>query len=141
MEIVAGNYESAQDYSKKCVAMNPDLGDCWWYLALSKIYLKDVDGAKKDMQTAADKKYDTESKASLTELSNAYGFISDYQDIIPVYQKLISNNPKVAQYHSSLAYFYSKIGEYGKARQEAQRVLELSPESKPNVDAFLKTLR
>ena len=137
MEIVAGDYEKAKKYSEKCIALDPNLGDCYWYLGLAQIYLKDIAAAKKTMQ-AAD--YDINSKVSLGELSDAYGSISDYKDLVPVYEKLIALNPNVAQYHSSLAFFYKQLGEYGKARQEALMVLKLSPESKENVDAFLKTL-
>jgi len=140
MEIVAGDYKNAQDYSEKCITLNPNLGDCYWYLALSKIYLKDTDGAQKDIQAASDKKYNINSKVSLGDLSNAYGSISDYQDLVPIYEKLIAIDTNFAQYHSSLAFFYKELGEYDKARQEALKVLQLSPESKQNVDDFLKTL-
>ena len=140
MEIVAGNYESARDYSEKCISLNPDLGECYWYLGLSKIYLTDVESAKEDIQTANSKGYNTESEASLNELSNAYGSLSDWQNLVPVYEKLIRISSDIAQYHSSLAFFYSKVGRYADAREEARKVLELSPESKANVEAFLKTL-
>lgn len=140
MEMVAGDYKNAADYSKKCIALNSDLGGCYWYLALSEIYLKNNDGAKKNTQIAIDKGYDVNSRASLSELSDAYGSLLDYKNLIIVYEKLIKINPSFAQYHSSLAFFYKELGEYAKARQEALRVLELSPESKQNVDAFLRTL-
>jgi Flp pilus assembly protein TadD len=57
-----------------------------------------------------------------------------------VFEKLIAINQNNPQYRSSLAYFYRQTGQYEKARIQALKVLELSPESKPNVDAFLKTL-
>ena len=86
------------------------------------------------------RKNDITSKTSLNEISDAYGTTSDYQDIVLIYEKLITLDSTNAQYHSSLAFFYSKLGEYDKARQEALLVLKISPNSKPNVDAFLKTL-
>jgi len=140
MEMVTGDYKNATDYSKKCIALNSDLGGCYWYLALSEIYLKNNDGAKKNTQIAIDKGYDVNSRASLSELSDAYGSLLDYKNLIIVYEKLIKINPSFAQYHSSLAFFYKELGEYAKARQEALRVLELSPESKQNIDEFLRTL-
>lgn len=140
MEIIAGNYVIAQEYAKKCIALNPNLGDCYFKLALADIYVKDKNGTQENLELAFKKRYDVNSKPSLDQLSDAYGSIADYQNLVVVYEKLVALDPKIAQYHSSLAYFYGKLGQYDKARQEALKVLELSPESKPNVDAFLKAL-
>lgn len=141
MEIVAGNdYEKMKSYAEKCVALNPGFGDCYWYLALSEIYLKDTNDAQKNIQIASEKAHDINSKNSVSELSDAYISISDYQDLISIYEKLIAINPNVAQLHSSMAFLYKQLGQYDKARQEALKVLQLSPGSKPSVDAFLKTL-
>ncbi len=136
MEIVAGNYAKAQDYSQKCVALNAGLKDCWWYFGIAQIYLKDTAGAQKNIFLSNH----PESQESLGELADAYYAILDYQNLALTYEKLVKINPTIAQYHSSLAFFYKELGKYDKARQEAQKVLELSPESKPNVEAFLKTL-
>ena len=138
MELGVGDYQKMQDYSKQCIALNPGLPDCYWYLALSDIYLKNINEAQKNIQKSDG--YNGSSQASLNQLSDAYGYISDYQDLVPVYQSLILLNPNVAQYHSSLAFFYEQLGQYDNARQEALKVLQISPESKPNVDAFLNSL-
>ena len=140
MEINKQDYQKAIEYAKKCVSLNSDLSDCFWHLALSQIYAKDVTSAQENIQTAYDKGYDTISQISLEQLSNAYGSISDYQNLVSVYEKLVVMNPHTAQYHSSLAFFYKQVGQYKKAREQALITLELSPESKPNVDEFLKTL-
>jgi tetratricopeptide (TPR) repeat protein len=140
IEIVAEDYKNAKTYSEKCVALDSSLGECYFYLALTQIYLKDVGGAQKNIETAGSKLYNINSKSSLDLLSDAYGFILDYQDLIPIYQKLILLNPNFAQYHSSLAFFYKQLGEYKEARQEALKTLQLSPESSGNVKAFLDSL-
>ncbi|MFI5205846.1 MAG: tetratricopeptide repeat protein, partial [Candidatus Paceibacterales bacterium] len=140
MELVAGDYQKLQAYANTCIALNPGLGDCWWYLGLSQIYLKNPTDAQKNLQLAYNKLFNINSKENLGQLADAYYAISDWQDLVLVYQKLIAASPNVAQYHSSLAYFYKMLGQYEKARQEAMEVLRISPESKPNVDAFLKTL-
>jgi tetratricopeptide (TPR) repeat protein len=140
MEIIAGDYKSAENYAKGCIALDPGFRDCYWYLGLAEIYAKDMTNAQKNIQIASDKFYEIGSKSSLGELSDAYISISDYQDLVSVYQQLIKTNPNAAQYHSSLAFIYKELGKYAEARQEALKALELSPESKPNVDAFLKSL-
>jgi len=137
LEIAKGDYKKAKSYSEKCIALNPSLGDCYWALGLSQIYSKNVADAKKNIESAH---YDLTAKSNLDELSDAYGSILDYQNLAPIYEKLILINPNFAQYHSSLAFFYKELGRYAEAKQEALKVLQLSPQSKPNVDAFLKTL-
>lgn len=126
MEIVAENYAEAQNYSEKCLALNSGLGDCYWYLALSEIYLKNSNGADKNMQIAVKDGYRADSETSLVELGNAYGHISDYQNLATVFEKLIAIEPNVAQYHTYLASFYMKLGEYDKAKQEELKASQLS---------------
>jgi Flp pilus assembly protein TadD len=142
IQIDEGNYENAKTDSEKCVALYSGLGDCYFNLGLSEIYLKDNSNADKNMQTAALKGYDVNSETSLVELGNAYGSANalDYQNLAIIFEKLIAITPNSAQYHSTLAFCYAKLGEYDKARQEAAMVIQLSPQSKDNVDEFLKTL-
>ncbi|MBX4200839.1 O-antigen ligase family protein [Candidatus Parcubacteria bacterium] len=138
-QMIAGNYKQAEEYSRQCMALNNTLGDCYWYLALAQIYQKNTKDAQVNIDIAK-KSYDINSRASLQQLANAYGSIKDWQSMISIYKKLIDFDPKISQYHSSLAFFYREAGDYIKARQEAMIVLQLSPESKANVEAFLATL-
>ncbi len=139
-QMVLANYPAMEQYAHQCIALDNNLPDCYWQLALSQIYLKDTSDAKANMELANSKGYSTQSLVSLNQLSDAYQSIPDFTDLASVYQQLISQNPNVAQYYSSLAFFYKELGQYSLARQEALKVLQLSPQSKPNVDAFLETL-
>jgi O-antigen ligase len=142
MAIVEKDYNAAKDYSEKCISLESTLGDCYWYLALTEIYSNDLASAQKNLEKVQNtpKKYEANSIVGLGELSDAYASIFDYKDLALVYQKLVKINPGSAQYHSSLAFIYKELGQYAKARQEALTALQLSPESKPNVDAFLNSL-
>ncbi len=140
MEIIAGNYDSAKNYAEKCITLNPALGDCYFYLGISEIYLRDMNIAKENIQTAFNKAYNINAEVSLSELKNAYAFTNDFKNLVIIYEQLIALNPNNFQYHSSLAACYKELAMYSKAREEAMIVLKLSPESKPNVDAFLSTL-
>jgi O-antigen ligase/Flp pilus assembly protein TadD len=139
--ITSGKYKEAKEYAQECLDINSNYVNCYWYLALSEIYLKDINSAKESIKIATDKGYNINSKESLNNLSDAYGSIPDYENLVIVYNKLITLiDPSNAQYHSSIAFFYKQLGKYKEAREEALRVLQLSPESKPNVDEFLRTL-
>ena len=63
-----------------------------------------------------------------------------YEILKDLYIEQIKLRPGNFQTHASLAYAYSVLGEYDKAREQAAMVLELSPESKDNVKAFLDSL-
>jgi O-antigen ligase len=141
LSITANDFLMAQNYAQKCININPNYANCYWQLAISQIYSKDVTLAQNNVQTAKEKGYNIDSKTSLGELSDAYGSVPDYKNLALIYEKFILLiDPNVAQYHSSLAFFYKQLGEYKKAREEAIKTLQLSPESKQAVDDFLRTL-
>jgi O-antigen ligase/Tfp pilus assembly protein PilF len=139
-EVLTQNYPKMNEYAQACVTSNPELGDCYWELALSQMYLGNQTAAKQSIETAHSKGFNEDLPQSLGQLANTYWFLKDYKGLISTYERLIAISPTVPQYHSSLAFFYKEVGDYAKARYEAKRVLELSPESKPNVEAFLRTL-
>jgi tetratricopeptide (TPR) repeat protein len=140
MEMARGDYNKMKDYSMQCVSLDPSLSDCYWYLAISQIYLKDTESAKTNIEMAARRGYQVESEAKLKELANVYASIQDNQALADIFEKLTKINPENPQYHSTLAFFYKELRRYKEARAEALKTLELSPESKDNVNAFLKTL-
>jgi len=140
IEMAGENYKKMQEYSKKCISLSPSIGDCYWYLGLSEIYINDKIGADKDILLAASKGYDTNSGISLSEIANAYGSIPDYKNLVLTLEKLVTLSPNSTDYRSLLATLYKKLGDYSKARQEALKILQLSPESKQNIDQFLNTL-
>ncbi len=139
-DTISGDIEDMAQQTQKCVAIYSTMGDCWWYKALFEIYVKNLPSAKKTTQTAKDKNFDTKSISSLGQLANAYAYTKDYANLALIYQELIQVKPQEAQYHSSLAFTYSKLGEYKKAREEALIFLKLMPGAKDEVSAFLKTL-
>ena len=75
-----------------------------------EIRRKNSEGVKKNMQLASDNKYNINSEASLIELANAYGSFPDYQNLAPIFEKLIAINPNNAEYKSTLNLIYSKLG-------------------------------
>ena len=138
--MVSGDYQLMKQKSEECIALEPTIKDCYWFKALSEIYLKDFEKAKIDMREAEKKGYNLTSLLALNQLINTYSTIENYDGIIIIYQELIKTYPEVAQYHSSLAFVYAQTGQFKKAKEEALIFLKLMPEEKDEVDAFLKML-
>jgi len=147
-DLLAGEYQAAKEKAQICIDLNPGLPDCWWGKGLALLYLKDYEEAAKNMEMAAQKGYNIDSRDALLQLLQVYIKIgaegkdkSFYQKLAEIYQKLIEYEPDNFQYHASLAFIYWKLEDFEKAREEAMIVLKLSPESRESVEEFLRTLR
>ncbi len=151
-DFLSGNYQGVKLKAEQCINLNPKLTHCWWKKALAHIYLGELEQADENIAISIKMKYNINSGKSLVQLQQAYikaletiedikDKIECYQRLADVYERLIIHvNPENFQYHASLAYIYRELGEYDKAREQAMIVLELSPESRQNIEDFLKTL-
>ncbi len=146
-DLLNRKYLEAKEKSEQCINFNPDFGDCWWTKALSLFALDQIEKATECMEIAAQKGYSIEARNALSSLVKVYvklakdtGELKYYETLAGLYQKLIGIEYGNFQYHASLAFVYKELGEYDKAREEAMIVVDLSPESKENVEAFLKSL-
>jgi len=135
-----GEYIKAKEKAQECINLNPKFKDCYWQMALSNIYLKNNEEAEEYLETTRKMYNYTTSEIYLLELVNACIDGEDYQTLAETYQSLIKINPEEIKYRSSLAVCYMLLGDNEKAREEAMKVLELSPESKDEVEEFLKGL-
>jgi len=140
-------YQKAEEKADQCLEADPGHGDCLWAKSLALASLGKIEESSMYMEKAAKDGYRTEAKSALGQLVKVYsnlakdtGEITYYEILIGFYQKLIKLDYNNFQYHASLAYAYGIVGDYDKSREEAAIVLKLSPESKANVDEFLKTL-
>lgn len=139
-DMVAGDYQKMKRDAEVCINIKPNLGDCYWTRALAETYLKENDAANGDIKITENYGFDNSSTFALYQLINIYSQSERYKELASVYEELIIKNPNIAQYHSSLAFAYSKLGEFKKAREQALIFLKLMPKAKDEVDAFLKTL-
>ena len=139
-DMVAGDYQSMKEKSIKCIDLDQSLSDCYSIKAAAEIYLKNFAQAKKDLEIIIQRYSDAPSASSLYLLVEAYTAMENYVGLVDVYKKLIRIDPSVAQYHSSLAFAYYKLGDYEQAREEALIFIELMPEAKAEAEEFLKML-
>lgn len=138
--LLTEDYKNAEEKAKKCLDLNQNLGECWWLMALANIHLNKNEEAQENIKIAGQKNYNISSENSLLQLANAYSENKDYQQLAKIYKNLTIANPNNVQYYASLAVAYKEIGDFKNARAEALRALELSPQSKSEIETFLKTL-
>lgn len=147
--LLLGDIDNAFVVANKCIAFSPDMGDCYWAKALVLI----SKGEQKSDETiwnikkALENIYTVQGKNTLKQLIIIYVKLTQetqdikyYEILKELYIELAKIDPDDFQTHASLAYAYAILGEYDKAREEAEIVLKLSPESEPNVRAFLDSL-
>ena len=139
-DVAVKDFKGAEDKSAYCLKTFPEIPECLWLSGLINIYSNDIEKGKDFIEKAKEKGYPIESEVSLSRLSIAYLENKNYQEMLPIYQKLISGNDSKAQYKTSLALLYKYLGEYNKARELAFEIIKTNPELKASVDEFLRTL-
>jgi len=138
-------YGLTKDYSKATTEINyvlsktDKLAQPYWYKGIILNMKGDKAEALDNFALAIQKGYAV-SAEELNVLIEQSIEAKRYDYLIIFYTKAIDINSKNLQNYASLASAYQKIGDYANARITAQKMLELDPSLKPQVDAFLKTL-
>ena len=138
--LILKDYSEMAGLGEKCISINDKFSGCHFYLGIAKIYLGNSEEGKKEIEIAEEQKHFTKNLASLNMQADAFETMKDYKNLAEVYKNYIKLNYNNPQYHSSLAFIYSLLKEYKMAREEAMIALELAPDAKDNVNAFLRTL-
>ena len=142
-DILTEDYEKAKEKAQKCIDLNPVLGSCHWLMALVQAYLGNEDDFLHHSSLAKERKYNTQSEEALQHLVTLYFRTGNFQGLKDTYPKLIEiteSKTQKAQYLASLAFVYAQLGEIEMARKTALKILEVLPEVKADIDAFLRTL-
>ena len=146
-DLITENYQGMKQNAERCINIKPDIGYCYWIKSLAELYMNDQQNAEKDSQAAANHGFDINSPGADFQLIDVYIKTEQYDKLAGIYEKFIAENrgygssaENTAQYHSSLALAYSKMGQYKKAREQAMIFLKLMPGAKDEVNAFLQTL-
>jgi O-antigen ligase/tetratricopeptide (TPR) repeat protein len=126
---------------QKAIDLEPRLNRSHWYLAMA---LR-IDG---QYQLSLEKIKQAEQlgypwKKSMTDLKKVidiYLALADDANLIPLYQIGLNLEPNNTKFWASLMASYANLGEFEKAREAAQKLLEIDPELAPKIEEFLKTL-
>ncbi len=139
-DLLCQEFEKAKEKSQECFDINPEFGECYWTMALSNIYLNQLEEAEKNLETANKKHFSYNDEASLLFLSKAYYYNENYEKMVEVYRKLVFLKPDNVSYNINLAILYKEIKEYQKAKNQALRAIILDPNIKPQAEEFIKSL-
>ena len=133
-------YEESAEKAKKCLELNPRIAACWWYQGIAQIYTGEMEEARENILIAKQKGYPINSEKSLLELADAHSKDENYAELEKIYILLTKHSPENFQYHASLSYVYKMRGKIEKAKAQALRVLEISPELEKDINEFIKSL-
>lgn len=144
-----GDSENAFVWFEKAAKLQPDVGVTYWYMGSVRYQIaskkQDATGIKEAIgyySTALEKGYSlTESDAQ--KLVNAFLQVGDIKGVIAIFQQLTVNFPTKAQYWSSLAAAYAKVGRTQDAIATARKLIELFPGDaaiKADADQFIRSL-
>jgi len=144
-----GDLENSFLWFKKAAELQPDVGLTYWYMgsvryqiALKKDDMAGIREAVGYYGTAISKGYKmTESDGQ--KLVNIFLQLNDMNGVIAAFQQLTANFPAKAQYWSSLAASYAKVGRTQDAIATARKLIGLFPndaEIKADADQFIRSL-
>lgn len=136
----AEDYSEMKNLSEKCVALNADTNTCYWYLGLAEIMLGEQKKGEGHLRIATENGFAAGAATSLSQLAIVYSKLKNYKKLIPVYEALISLNPRNIQYYATLAAVYKELGDYKNARKIALEILKIEPAAENDINEFLKTL-
>src|SRR4030042_1188145 len=149
--LISGDYKKAEESAQKCINLNPNLGECYWLMALTQGYLGNIEKFNHFVTVTKEKGYSIEAERPLQQLVNMYIRNGNYQALAETLPRLIEvteDKQQKAQLYSSLAVVYLELGQTENARKEALKILELiqyfpqenQAQGKADVEAFLKRL-
>lgn len=105
-DLLTGEYQKAKEKAKKCIDVNEKLGDCWWQMALSNIYLREYEKAKENIKIAEEKGYPINSEISLLELIRAYKEVGNFEEAKKEALKILELWP---EYEESVKSFLKEL--------------------------------
>jgi len=131
------DYDGAQSYFQKMIDCNPNYGPTYFLIATVYDGMGEKEKTLEYIEKAIDRHH--ENKDVLQAFLNLSANLKKSDKVIKAYIKFIELEGDNPQYYASLAAAYRDNGEYDKARQTTDKIIELYPSQKPSVEKFLQT--
>ncbi|MBA4321016.1 MAG: hypothetical protein C0412_21715, partial [Flavobacterium sp.] len=115
---------------------NPNLPEPHWFLGLALV--KKGDTSKGLIELEKGMEFGIGFKSNIFYLIDLYSQEKMYAKIVPLYQRLIDQEPGNAKYWASLAATYQALGDLAGTMEALNKAVELDPSLKPEAEEFLK---
>jgi tetratricopeptide (TPR) repeat protein len=122
------------------ITMYPQMPDTYWFLGLAHIASQDEASALNAIDQAVDYGYNFQN---INDLKLAISLLSQKTDLPRLeeaYSQAIVLEPRNLQWYASLATVYSQLGQKDKAIETANKIIDIDPDSRPDVEQFIKGL-
>lgn len=140
--------EEAISLLKTASDLDPRVGVSHWYLVVTYKLIGQYELALDELAKAELVGYNWKEDQSKIEtviaiyqaLGQDPSAVNNDQNLIELYLKTLENNPEDYRAWAGLAASYANGGQYDKAREAAQKVVEISPDLAPQIETFLSEL-
>jgi tetratricopeptide (TPR) repeat protein len=109
-----------------------------WNLFAAYAAMNDIAEAQRELETL--KTITPFSLQTYTRVAALYATLKRYDESIAVVHEALREFPDSADLYFGLAEIYAAQGQNKEAREAVEKAGALSPQSKPQIDAFLKDL-
>ena len=134
------DYSKAIEYFQRAANLNPEVGQSWWYLAVTQSEYGDTNEVAGNLQKAIANGYNYRNDVDLPRLINVFAKLKDIRTVVKFYEELIAIKPDNPQYHASLATAYAQIGRLEDAVREAKVAAKLDQSFEPEAKKFVESL-
>ncbi len=114
-----------------------DYAEAHWFLGLALIQDKQKERGIKELEKSGDFGLSFH-KGNILYLIDLYAEDKNYEKIIPLYERLIAQEPNNPQYYASLAVAYAGIGDKENTVINLNKAVELQPELAEEAKKFLE---
>jgi tetratricopeptide (TPR) repeat protein len=141
--VLSGDSAFALELAQKAAALNPQLTQSQWHLALAYFYTNNPQSAKQAAEKAISQKFDYSNNINnLYFLAKLYSTLKEYEKSIALYQSAIERAPNELQLYAELVKTYQEAGQKEKAIELAQKLLASStPQTAPTIQKLIDSLK
>jgi len=121
---------------EQLVKKNPQFKEPHWFLGLALVKNGQEDRGMEELEKG--KSFGISFKNNILYLIDLYARRKEYKKIIPLYEKLINDEPDKASYYASLAATYAAIGDEENVIINLNKAVELNPALTEEAKLFLE---
>ncbi len=138
VKLLEKDFNEAVRINRELMEFQPNLPVTHWFLGLSLIAAGQKEEGILELEKGAD--FGLSSQQNILYLVDLYNEKKEYNKIIELYKRLISQEPKRADWWARLAATYAATGDKARAEEAVIRAVELNPALEAEARAFLQGL-